>query len=54
MASSGEKEISKRWPVEKGLIARTTKQTGNIENLIPEGLNGVKTTIPERERDLIS
>lgn len=37
MGTSGTKEISKRWPVEEGLIARTTKQT---EDPIIEGDDG--------------
>ena len=41
----GEKELSKRWPVEDGLTAATTKQEGHIENLIPE-----TSLISERER----
>lgn len=51
MASTiGEKEIKRDWPVEKGLTARTQKQTGRTTNLIPQGILGVKTTIPEREK----
>ena len=30
------KAIAKRYPVDDGLIAETTKQTGHIENLIAE------------------
>lgn len=54
MATAGEAELKTKYPVEKGLIAGTTKQTGRQENLIPRGLHGVKTTIPQRERGLIS
>ena len=53
MATSGEKEIMTRYPITEGLTARTEKQTGRQMNLLPEGLNGVKTTVPEREKDLI-
>jgi hypothetical protein len=35
MATVGQKEISREWPNEEGLIAETTKQT-QITNLIPE------------------
>tara|TARA_Y100000310_G_C20646068_1_gene796647 strand:- start:271 stop:435 length:165 start_codon:yes stop_codon:yes gene_type:complete len=48
--TSGEKELKTDWPVEEGLIARTTKQTGRTMNLLPEGFEGVKTTILERDR----
>ena len=51
MATSGEKELKTKWPIEKGLTARTQSQTGDTMNLVAEGLNGVKTTIPERERE---
>ena len=54
MATSGEKEIMTRWPVEKGLTARTQKQTGRTENLVAEGLNGVKTTVLQKDRELIN
>ena len=53
MATSGEKEIMTRWPVDEGLTARTQKQTGRSMNLVPEGLNGVKTRVLEREKELI-
>lgn len=36
MATSGEKELKTKWPVEKGLTAKTQKQTGRQTNLIPE------------------
>ena len=52
-AEKGEKEIKTKWPIEKGLIAGTTKQTGRQINLTPQGLNGVKTLILERDRELI-
>ena len=53
MATAGDKELKTNWPIEKGLIARTTSQTGNVENLIPEGLHGVKTTVLQKDRELI-
>jgi len=36
MATIGEKEIITNYPVEEGLIAETTKQTGREMRLIPE------------------
>ena len=37
MASTiGEKELKTNWPVEEGLVARTTKQTGRVMNLVPQ------------------
>ena len=33
--TKGEKELRTNWPIEEGLIAETTKQTGNITNLVP-------------------
>ena len=53
MATAGEKELKTNWPIEKGLIARTTSQTGRQMNLLPEGLNGVKTTVLQKDRELI-
>ena len=32
----GEKELKTDWPVEKGLVARTTKQTGRVSYLVSE------------------
>ncbi len=48
--SKGTAEIATRYPISKGLIARTTSQTGNQMKLLPQGLNGLKTTIPQRDR----
>mgnify|MGYP003145811769 CR=1 FL=1 len=31
-----EKAVKTRWPVEKGLTAGTTTQTGRVMNLVPE------------------
>lgn len=45
--SSGTKEIATRYPVTNGLVAGTTSQTGNEENLIPEE----GTNIPFRKRE---
>ena len=44
--TSGEKELKTNWPVEKGLTARTQKQTGRTTNLVPEE----SSLVPEREK----
>jgi hypothetical protein len=43
---SGEKELKTKWPVEEGLTAETTKQTGKQMNLV--ATKG--TLIPRRKR----
>jgi len=48
-----EKELKTDWPIEEGLIAKTTKQTGRKMNLQPQGLNELKTTVLERDRKLM-
>lgn len=53
MATIGEKELRTDWPNEEGLTARTEKQTGRQSNLTPEGLNGLKTTVLQRDRELM-
>ena len=52
-STSGEKELKTKWPVEKGLTARTTKQTGRQMNLLPEGILGVKTIVSKKEKELL-
>ena len=47
-----EKAVKTRWPVAEGLIAGTTRQTGE-GRLKPVGLNGVSTTILQRDRELL-
>ena len=49
----GEKELKTDWPIEEGLTAKTQTQTGRTSNLIPEGINSIKTTVPERDRELM-
>ena len=50
MASTiGEKELKTDWPVEEGLIARTTKQTGRITNLVVE----VASLVPQKQKELL-
>ena len=46
----GEKELKTDWPVEEGLTAGTTKQTGDKMQLEPEGINGIKSTVEDKER----
>ena len=50
VVSKGTAEIETDYPNEKGLTARTQTQTGRVMNLIPEGLNGLKSTVLDRER----
>ncbi len=38
------KELKTDWPIEEGLIAGTTKQTGRVMNLVP-----VQTNVPETD-----
>jgi hypothetical protein len=44
----GTRVLSKRYPVEDGLTAETTRQEGHIERLIPE-----QSFISERDKALI-
>lgn len=54
MASTiSEKELRTNWPHEEGLTAKTQKQTGRQMNLLPEGLNGIKTTVLQRDKELM-
>lgn len=48
--TKGEKELKTDWPVEEGLTAGTTKQTGRKMNLTPEGKLGIKSTVQRRDR----
>ena len=34
--TSSEKELKTNWPIEEGLVAKTTKQTGRVMNLVPQ------------------
>jgi hypothetical protein len=42
--TSGEKELKTKYPIEKGLTARTQTQTGRIMNLVPK-----KSTLRKEE-----
>ena len=48
-----EKELKTNWPIEKGLTAETQTQTGRQSNLTPEGILGIKTTVPQRDKELM-
>ena len=37
------KELKTAWPIEEGLTAETTKQTGRTMNLVPQ-----KSLVPKR------
>jgi hypothetical protein len=45
--TSGEKELKTKWPVEEGLTAETTKQTGRQMNLVAEK----GSLIPRRKKE---
>jgi len=49
----GEKELRTDWPNDEGLTARTQKQTGREMNLLPQGLNGIKTLVLKRDKELL-
>ena len=50
MASEvGEKELWTRYPVTSGMEA-DEKHEGRVVNLVPEGIAGLKSTIPARNR----
>jgi len=47
--TTGEKELITKWPIEKGLTARTQTQTGRATKLIP-----VKASlVPQRRKELL-
>ena len=49
----GQKELLRNWPDTEGLALGTTKIEGKTTNLVPEGKDGVITTIPSRNRALL-
>lgn len=49
----GEKELRTDWPFEEGLTARTESQTGRQMNLLPEGINGIKTIVLSKDKELM-
>ncbi len=52
-STSGEKELKTKWPVEKGLTAKTQKQTGRQMKLLAQGILGVKTIVSKKEKELL-
>ena len=49
MAEVGEKELWTRYPNVSGMEA-DEKHEGRVVNLVPESINGLKSTIPARNR----
>ena len=50
MASEiGEKELWTRYPITSGMEA-DEKHEGRVVNLVPEGINGLLSTIPVKDR----
>lgn len=49
-AERGEKEIQTKWPVEEGLTGGTQKQEGRQINLVAEGIDGIKSIVPKKEK----
>lgn len=47
--TTGEKELKRDWPVVSGIDA-DSKHEGRKPNLIPEGKNGLKTTVLQRDK----
>lgn len=47
---TGRKELKTKWPHTSGLTAGTTKQTGRQMSLVPQGLLGVKSTVPRKDK----
>lgn len=45
----GEKELKTAWPITSGMEA-DEKHEGRQVNLIPEGIAGLKSTIPVKDR----
>ena len=54
MASTrGQKELRTDYPFEDGLTARTQSQTGRQSRLIAEGIEGIKTIVLNKDKDLM-
>ena len=49
----GEKELRTDWPFEEGLTARTQKQEGRQSRLEPEGIDGIKTIVLSKDKELM-
>ena len=46
----GTRAIATRWPVTEGIIGGTTKQKTTSPWLEPEGIDGLKSTVPCRDK----
>ena len=54
MASTrGQKELRTDYPFEEGLTARTQSQVGRQSRLIAEGIEGIKTTVLRKDKELM-
>ena len=51
--TKGTKEVDKDWPVTEGDTLATTKIEGKQINLTAEGINGVKTIVPNKDKELL-
>ena len=49
----GEKELRTDYPFEQGLTARTQSQEGRQSRLEPEGIEGIKTTVLHKDKELM-
>ena len=49
--TSSTRFIDTEWPNTEGLTAGTTRTHEREENLVPEGINGTKTTVLSRNRE---
>jgi len=48
--TAGEKELKRKWPIEEGLTAGTTKQEGTKPHLEPQGNHGQKDLTDPKDR----
>ena len=54
MASTrGQKDLRTDYPFEQGLTARTQSQVGRQSRLIPQGIDGIKTIVLHKDRELM-
>jgi len=49
----GEKELRTDWPHEEGLISGTTKQEGRQSRLLPQGIDGIKSIVLCKDKELM-
>jgi hypothetical protein len=50
--TAGTKEINKNWPQDTGL-GDDDKHKGRTINLVAEGINGEKSSVPKKEKQLL-